>query len=218
MNAPRGSHNISPLQPVDAALSSRDADTKSDEAVGPSEAPPPPQLHTVTETITIPHTYVFAGETHTSTKTVPANSPEALAYLASKDKTPITSAGPTLRRPLARRGLLDPNPTASIKGRPTPVRADLPTSIGGNGARALAANAKASQWGVNAKGEKAKNLNTVEKSKLDWEKEVERQGIREELEKAEKSGESYLGRMEFLGRVEGGLEEESRKIRMAGKT
>lgn len=205
------------VDPVPGIQDVQAADTKSDENVGPSK-PPPLQSQTITETITIPHSYIFAGETHTSTKVVPANSPEALAYLASKDEIPITSTGPTLRRPLARRGLFDPNPSASIKGRDTAVRADLPASIGGNGAKALATNAKASQWGVNAKGDKAKKLNTVEKSKLDWEKEVERQGIREELERAEKSGESYLGRMDFLGRVEGGLEEESRRIRMAGKT
>lgn len=64
---------------------------------------------------------------------------------------------------------------------------------------------------------KAKKLNTVEKSKFDWEKEVERLGIAEELEKAEKSGENYLGRMDFLGRVEGGREEEARRMRMMEK-
>ena len=64
------------------------------------------------------------------------------------------------------------------------------------------------------KDKKAKKLNTVEKSKLDWEAEVERQGMREELEKAEKSGNSYLGRREFLDRVEGKGEEEARLFRL----
>ncbi len=64
----------------------------------------------------------------------------------------------------------------------------------------------------------AKKLNTVEKSKLDWEAEVERQGMREELERAEKSGKSYLGRREFLERVEGKGEEEARlqRLKLAG--
>ena len=52
---------------------------------------------------------------------------------------------------------------------------------------------------------------------MDWEAEVERQGMREELEKAEKSGGSYLGRMEFLGRVEGGRGEEARLARLKMK-
>lgn len=60
----------------------------------------------------------------------------------------------------------------------------------------------------------AKKLNTVEKSKLDWEKEVERKGMREELERAEKSGGSYLGRREFLERVEGKGEEGARVARL----
>ena len=70
---------------------------------------------------------------------------------------------------------------------------------------------RASAWEVGK--EKARKLNTVEKSKMDWEAEVERQGMREELEKAEKSGGSYLGRMEFLGRVEGKGEDEARRAR-----
>lgn len=38
--------------------------------------------------------------------------------------------------------------------------------------------------------------------------------MREELERAEKSGGSYLGRKEFLDRVEGKGEEEARLVRL----
>jgi len=144
---------------------------------------------------------------------VPESSPEAQAYLASKDKQSATTTGPPLRRPLARKGLLEPNPSLLIKGREVPPRADLPTSIGGKGTRHFDANKKTSQWEV-GKDKKVKKLNTVEKSKLDWEAEVERQGMREELEKAEKSGTSYLGRKEFLDRVEGKGDEEARQYRL----
>ncbi|MCJ1456142.1 swr complex subunit [Mycoblastus sanguinarius] len=165
------------------------------------------------ETVTIPHTYTFAGQTHTSTKTVPASSPEALAYLSSKGKEATPTTGPSLRRPLARRNLLDPNPTCLIRGRQLPPRSDLPLSIGGKGTGTFTTMEKrVSEWGLGK--DKAKKLNTVEKSKVDWEEEVERQGIREELEKAERSGGSYLGRMEFLGRVESGKEEEARAARL----
>ncbi len=179
----------------------------------PPSAPPPA---TTMETILIPHKYTFAGETHTSTKHVSAKSPEALAYLANPISQQKTSVHSSLCRPLARKNLLDPNPTALINSRQLPPRSDLPPSIGGNGAKALAANARVSEWANGVKG-KAKKLNTVEKSKVDWEKEVERLGIAEELEKAEKSGENYLGRMDFLGRVEGGREEEARRMRMMEK-
>lgn len=66
------------------------------------------------------------------------------------------------------------------------------------------------------KGKEVK-LNTVEKSKLDWEAEVDREGMREELEKAGKSGKDYLGRMDFLGRVDEGRDERERAARLAGK-
>ncbi|KAL9103862.1 MAG: hypothetical protein Q9163_001140 [Psora crenata] len=176
------------------------------------------QTSAPTETITIPHTYIFAGETHTSTRTLPVNSPEALAYLASKKKARAVPQGPALRRPLARKGLLEPNPSALIKGLPSTPRTDLPTSIGGNGTKALAAGNKVSGREGGIREVKDVKLNTVEKSKLDWEQEVERQGLREELTKAEKSGTSYLGRMEFLGRTQEAREEEGRRWRMAGKT
>ena len=194
-----------PPKPAEPAEATTTSDTEN--VVPPSE----PAVPVSEATITIPHTYKFAGETHTSTKTVPASSSEALAYLSSKDKSPAIPTGPKLRRPLARKNLLDPNPNGLIKGREVPRRADLPTSIGGKGTRSLGTGVKTSAWEIGK--EKAKKLNTVEKSKMDWEAEVERQGMREELEKAEKSGESYLGRMEFLGRVEGKGEEAAKKAR-----
>lgn len=170
------------------------------------------QVSSPEPTITIPHTYTFAGQTHTSTKIVPASSKEAQAYLALKDRDSTATAGPALRRPLARKGLLDPNPQCLIKGVARPPRSDLPTSIGGQGTKHLNAATKAKVWELGKK--KDVKLNTVEKSKLDWEAEVERQGLREELEKAEKSGGSYLGRMEFLGRGDQLREEEAKKARL----
>ena len=174
--------------------------------------PPSLQASSPEPTITIPHTYTFAGQTHTSTKIVPASSKEAQAYLASKDRDSAATTGPALRRPLARKGLLDPNPQRLIKGVTRPPRSDLPTSIGGQGTKHLNAATKAKVWEIGKK--KDVKLNTVEKSKLDWEAEVERQGLREELEKAEKSGGSYLGRMEFLGRGDQLREEEAKKARL----
>ena len=99
-----------------------------------------------------------------------------------------------------------------IKGVARPPRSDLPASIGGQGTKHLNAATKTKMWEVGKK--KDVKLNTVEKSKLDWEAEVERQGLREELEKAEKSGGSYLGRMEFLGRGDQMREEEAKKARL----
>ena len=203
-----------PQNPLPRATFKAPETTIDRENIPPPSAAAPLAKAVPDTTITIRHTYVFAGETHTSTKTVPASSLEAQAYLASKEKTASSPAGPPLRRPLARKGLLEPNPTFTIKGRSVPPRADLPSSIGGQGTRSLSAEAKASQWEIGKGKDKGRKLNTVEKSKLDWEAEVERQGMREELEKAEKSGASYLGRMEFLGRGDALREEEARLHRL----
>lgn len=51
------------------------------------------------------------------------------------------------------------------------------------------------------------------KSKLDWAKHVDEQGIREELDAAGKSKGRYLDRMDFLDRSEATREEELRKER-----
>ena len=212
LNNPQNSQTRTDTQkPPDAVANAENIPPSSD---SPSKdtLPPSLQVSNPEPTITIPHTYSFAGQSHTSTKIVPASSKEAQAYLASKDKDSTTTTGPALRRPLARKGLLDPNPQCLIKGVARPPRSDLPTSIGGQGTKYLNATTKAKVWEIGKK--KEVKLNTVEKSKLDWEAEVERQGLREELEKAEKSGGSYLGRMEFLGRGDQLREEEAKKARL----
>ena len=212
LNNPQASRPFTnPPKPPDAVANAENIPPSSD-TLSKDSLPPSLQVSSPEPTITIPHTYTFAGQTHTSTKIVPTSSKEAQAYLASKEKTSTTATGPALRRPLARKGLLDPNPQCLIKGVTRPPRSDLPTSIGGQGTKHLNAATKAKVWGVGKK--KEVKLNTVEKSKLDWEAEVERQGLREELEKAEKSGGSYLGRMEFLGRGDRLREEEARKARL----
>jgi len=64
-----------------------------------------------------------------------------------------------------------------------------------------------------AKGPK---LNTVEKSRLDWAQYVDEEGIKDELNVHSKAKEGYLGRMDFLGRVDANREEERRNIRLKG--
>lgn len=214
LNAPK-THSI-PSKPPDPTSSNTEniPPPSGPTTAAPKDLPSILKAPSIDQTITIPHTYTFAGQTHTSTKTVPITSPEAQAYLSSKDEPPTPTTGPPLRHPLARKGLLDPNPTCLIHGRETPPRADLATTIGGKGTRYLDTSKKAKAWEVGKDKKAAKKLNTVEKSKLDWEAEVERQGMREELERAEKSGGSYLGRKEFLDRVEGKGEEEARLVRL----
>ncbi len=127
--------------------------------------------------ITIKRTYVFAGQTTTEEKLVPASSAEARLYLQSQEasqqskqqSSPDPNGKSALRRPKKRVSMFDPNP---------------------NGVSGAAAAC-----------DKGPKLNTIEKSKLDWAGYVDQEGIKEELDKAEKGKDGYLGKQDFLGRV-----------------
>ena len=192
MNAPP-----SILDPPPPQSLSIDKENEDPKIISPFKAAPAP---TQEESITIPHTYSFAGQSHTTQRTVPISSPEAQAYLSSLQK-------PKNSRPLARKNLLEPNPTRLINGVPSSIRTDLPPSIGGSLPKGKGLDKKI----------KDPKINTVEKSKMDWEAEVERTGIREELAQAGKSSKDYLGRKEFLDRVDAGRDERERVERLKGQ-
>lgn len=54
---------------------------------------------------------------------------------------------------------------------------------------------------------KAPKLNTLEKSKLDWAAHVDKEGISDELNEHSRAKEGYLGRVDFLGRMDAKREE-----------
>jgi len=162
---------------------------------GPTHPTPAPKSNapsTAEEMVAIKRTYVFAGETITEEKQVPKNSAEARLYLQSLQEangSPATAptTKPPLRRPKKRSSMFEPNPEGTVKGL-------TPTS------GSTSAN-------------KGLKLNTIEKSKLDWAGFVDKEGIQEELDGAGKAKEGYLGRMDFLGRVEAKREEEVKGAR-----
>jgi hypothetical protein len=63
----------------------------------------------------------------------------------------------------------------------------------------------------------AKKLNTVEKSRMDWAGYVDREGIKDELELAGKSKDSFAARQDFLARSEAKREMDARRVRLAAK-
>ncbi|KAL2871810.1 putative Swr1p complex component (Swc5) [Aspergillus lucknowensis] len=157
------------------------------------------------EMVKIKRTYKFAGEMITEEKLVPRDSAEAKLFLSGgQDGELITATeedmvnGNTLvklRRPLRKVSRFDPNPTGSIKKswEKQPL-------------------AEAGQ-ADNARGPK---INTVEKSRLDWAAYVDRAGISDELRVHSKAKEGFLGRMDFLDRVDAKREEERRNARLKG--
>jgi Bucentaur or craniofacial development len=139
------------------------------------------------ETITITQTYTFAGKTTTTTKIVPKSSAEAKLYLSQQEAASSVSALPI------------------VSGKPSLRRPKKRTSM---------FDTSSSISTIPASKNK---LNTIEKSKLDWAGYVDKEGIKDELEGAEKSQKGYMGRMDFLNRVEDRRETEAREAREKGR-
>jgi Bucentaur or craniofacial development len=157
------------------------------------------------EMIKIKRTYKFAGELITEEKLVPKDSAEAKLFLmeangetaATTEVEDADSKRPALnlRRPLRKTSRFDPNPIGLIKKNWEKQLVD-PSAANDN---------------KEATGPK---LNTVEKSKLDWATYVDQAGIKDELNLHSRAKDGYLGRMDFLGRVEAKREEERRNVRL----
>lgn len=124
------------------------------------------------EVITIKRTYAFAGETITEEKTVPKSSAEARLFL----QTQSTGSDHT-----------------SKTGTKPPLRRPKK--------RASMFDPSSGQTSNVDKG-KGPKLNTIEKSKLDWAGYVDQEGIKDELDGAKKSKDGYLGKKDFLERVD----------------
>lgn len=154
------------------------------------------------EMIKIKRTYNFAGKVHTEEKLVPPDSAEAKLYLASQDPKSVEDAE-------AEDGLPRRKPRRAFRSIFEPVvegmtqRSDL--NLGMTARLQLREQAK------------AKKLNVVEKSRMDWAGFVDKEGIKDELELAGKSKESFVNRQDFLARVAANKDEEARRARIAGR-
>lgn len=157
--------------------------------------------------IKIKRTYNFAGKVHTEEKLVPRDSAEAKLYLASFDpnSAEALAAGTAdedenqPRRPRkAFRSMFEPVVVEGLT-----QRSDL--NLGLNARLQMREQAK------------AKKLNVVEKSRMDWAGFVDKEGIKDELELASKSKESYTNRQDFLTRVEANRNNEARRARLADR-
>ena len=179
-------------QPDDAEEQTTNVITES-KTVEPSQNDDPAAL------VRIKRTYNFAGRVHTEEKLVARNSAEAKLYFASKGEPIPTSpedmlpAKRTARR--AFRSAFEP-----VTDQPLQQRADL--NLG------MAARLQAGREA------QAKKLNTVEKSRMDWAGFVDKEGIKDELELAGRSKDSYAAREDFLARSEFRREDEARRARL----
>ncbi|ETS80741.1 hypothetical protein PFICI_08270 [Pestalotiopsis fici W106-1] len=162
--------------------------------------------------IKIKRTYNFAGKVHTEEKLVPRDSAEAKVYLATLGEGAEAEAAA-----LAADEADDPikrKPRRAFRSAFEPIAAD----------GALAQQRSDLNLGMAARlqmreqqAQKAKKLNVVEKSRMDWAGFVDKEGIKDELELAGKSKQSYASRQDFLARVEANRDEDARRVRMAGR-
>lgn len=134
----------------------------------------PTEASIAEDMILIQRTYEFAGETVTEEKRVLKSSAEARLYLAAVPAQQNSTTLTPNKKPLLRR----PKKRTSMFEPPD----DSPLSTPG----------------TKGKGTK---LNTIEKSKLDWAGYVDKEGIKDELEGAEKAKDGYLGKMDFLDKM-----------------
>jgi hypothetical protein len=202
MNAPENQAGLSPStkQASESAPDHQQTDetTAQDQGTRDTEQRLGRDAH-ADQMIKIKRTYKFAGEWITEEKVVSKHSAEAKAFLSGGENVEFTeeeaaaaNAARNQRRPLRKISRFDPNPTGTIKK---------------SWEKQVVADDK------DARGPK---INTVEKSRLDWASYVDKAGIEDELRTHSKAKEGYIGRMDFLGRMEERREEERRAARLKG--
>ncbi|KAF9874129.1 swr1p complex component [Colletotrichum karsti] len=182
----------------DKAADEPDSSAKATDSEKPT-APEPSEM------IRIKRTYNFAGKVQTEEKLVARDSAEAKLYLASlgQDAAPDGAAAEETEEPkrvLKKAFRSAYEPVIEIVGQ----RSDL--NLG------MTVRIKARE-----KEAQAKKLNTVEKSKMDWAGYVDKEGLKDELELAGRSKDSYAHRQDFLARSEAKRDEEARRARTAAR-
>jgi hypothetical protein len=157
------------------------------------------------EMILIKRKYNFAGKIHTEEKLVPRSSAEAQLYLSTlvAGEAPAAADGAESSQPPRRirrayRSRFEP-PMHMLQ------RADLNLLLASTISKREAKEAE----------DRAKKLNTVEKSRMDWAGFVDKEGLKDELELAGKSKGSFVEREDFLARSDGRREEGARRARLA---
>ncbi|KAL4944431.1 hypothetical protein BDV06DRAFT_220276 [Aspergillus oleicola] len=222
MNAPDSAPGLTPSQDAqqkadgtpttnDTEMRDQEKTTQSNEAENRLQAQT--KSANLDEMVKIKRTYKFAGEIITEEKVVPRDSAEAKLFLSGGQDGEVIPATEDeiangnndikdhvirLRRPLRKISRFDPNPTGSIKK--SWEKQPLATEAG-------------QEENANVRGPR---INTVEKSRLDWAAYVDQAGISDELRIHSKAKEGFLGRMDFLDRVDAKKEEERRNARLKG--
>lgn len=174
-------------------------------AIGGEDTPAKPSDDPSSNMIRIKRTYNFAGRIHTEEKLVARDSAEAKLYLASQDPDAAAAAADAATDALPEKRITRPAFRSAFEPMTEAIQGRADLNLG------MAARMAA------AKEAQAKKLNTVEKSRMDWAGYVDKEGIKDELELAGKSKDSYAARQDFLARSEAVRDDDARKARMSGR-
>ena len=157
----------------------------------------------------------YAGEITYIDIEVPRSSKEARKYFEEHpeldpdriDPSAATdSADPSkaTNRPLRRPSMFEPNPTGLVKNvAPDKLRLRAPSRI----------DVLMAQKREDAK-KSAQKLSTMQMSQHDWKNYVEKEGLRDELDTYERSGNRFLAKEAFLDRAAGAREAAARDARL----
>ncbi|KAH8781389.1 bucentaur or craniofacial development-domain-containing protein [Diaporthe sp. PMI_573] len=156
------------------------------------------------EMIKIKRTYNFAGKVHTEEKLVQRDSAEARLYLASQGENGAAAAAEEADEPDKRM------PRKAFRSAFEPVAVEP-------GQRSDLNLGMASRLQARQDKDKARKLNTVEKSRMDWAGFVDKEGIKDELALAGRAKGAFADRQDFLARSEARRDEEARRVRIASK-
>jgi hypothetical protein len=154
--------------------------------------------------IKIKRTYNFAGKVHTEEKLVQRDSAEARLYLASQGENGAAAAAEEADEPDKRM------PRKAFRSAFEPVAVEP-------GQRSDLNLGMASRLQARQDKDKARKLNTVEKSRMDWAGFVDKEGIKDELALAGRAKGAFADRQDFLARSEARRDEEARRVRIASK-
>ncbi|PRT52552.1 SWR1-complex protein 5 [Wickerhamiella sorbophila] len=136
------------------------------------------------ESVEITRTFKFAGKVTTETKTVLKSSAEGRAYLQEQKADPTST----------------PSSGSNSSSTPPPKKRLGPAK------RKLTLQQE-------YEAGKAKKINTLQKSQLDWLNFVDKEGIQDDLKKHNKDG--YLEKQGFLARVEHNVDQDIRSHHQA---
>ncbi|KAF2206509.1 hypothetical protein CERZMDRAFT_89257 [Cercospora zeae-maydis SCOH1-5] len=173
------------------------------------------------EMVRIQRRHQYAGQITYVDVDVPRNSKEARKYFEEhpeQDPERIESAGTgngmenatsdaaaaAKNRPLRRPSMFEPNPTGMVKGVASEkLRLRAPSRL----------DVLMEQKRLEAK-KSAQKLNTMQMSQYDWKSYVEKEGLKDELDVYERSGNRFLAKEAFLDRAAGAREAKARDARM----